>query len=679
MADPKFYEYKLFLEGVAIPFSSASITASVNAQASCSIEIPPVEAARNILPRTMVALFFYEDGKSHLIFEGEVVGKSFVKGAGARAVRFTCVGYEMYWQQAYRTFYDTERNVPTEQTEQMSNLLTISSVSRQQGMPVTSFLSSAFMREGQVDPPTLSKMGSISWGFNNLFLKTYALNNFHRLADKRIDLLRRVRIFDNQFSQEIMTHFLNIPENSTSSSYGPATTLYDIIMDLLKRVYYIYLPITSPAITRSGSSSKLIQSVMMPDMTWSAPPRCNVLFPEDYAEFSFGHNMLAEPTRTEVQSSFGWHDTTSTRYYEPAELSALFKLKREKSETGTNDAAFLLPDEFLKGVIYNYTTFNSRDTIHGPQASATQLTLAHHYEAIVHWIHSTARLVTRTINNLTGPFNPYLVCGLPGVLLDTDWGGFMGNIVGYTHSIHPQRGASTVVQMSHIRLPNSQIKPDYFGEGVSDYMWQQEDQTPVGLFNSDGAMDEKEITTWYDARYDPQNVGEQVYADLLGTDKYFSSIMEKGIVEPEKEGEDPQIEPYESISVAVSSLIDEYVSRANDPGERMRWMKSYRTRDIATEHQVMVEMLGATPKMTDEERERYDELTPAERDRLTFDLYEGGISADATLLVPMSKILDRVENGTDNTGPGGPFLLERQEWAKALRKQLEDNNHIHFR
>lgn len=119
---------KLFLEGVEVDCISVQVSGGINAPASAAIQIPYADAAHELLPRTLVHVFYYVNSSQdlrvveglgttvyagrnvtaspndmrswRLLFAGEVLGYSFQKEGGSRHISLSCQDFSSYWQQA---------------------------------------------------------------------------------------------------------------------------------------------------------------------------------------------------------------------------------------------------------------------------------------------------------------------------------------------------------------------------------------------------------------------------------------------------------------------------------------------------------------------------------------------------------------------------------------------------
>jgi len=110
---------RLFLEGIEVPVIGASVTVAANAPVTCSLQLIATDKILEILPRTLVHVFFYdfvggeaatdtnvqediENSAYKLLFMGEVQGIAFQKDVGSRMVILNCVDLSNYWDTTYQ-------------------------------------------------------------------------------------------------------------------------------------------------------------------------------------------------------------------------------------------------------------------------------------------------------------------------------------------------------------------------------------------------------------------------------------------------------------------------------------------------------------------------------------------------------------------------------------------------
>lgn len=130
LAQGKYLNLLLYLEGVQVPVISARIVQKTGGIATADINIIPTMSGLNILPRTNVLLFYYEpraqkwDNKKRayvledenmrycVLFFGEVIGHSYSKTDGSRFLTLSCVDHTTYWDVAYAYHFNANSNDP---------------------------------------------------------------------------------------------------------------------------------------------------------------------------------------------------------------------------------------------------------------------------------------------------------------------------------------------------------------------------------------------------------------------------------------------------------------------------------------------------------------------------------------------------------------------------------------
>jgi hypothetical protein len=132
----KRLKLRLFLEGVEVPVVSANVQAAPNSPIVASIQIPPLAEGTRFLPRTLVHLFFLDEyelrsptfaerrsegrrdptaaqqvleeeaeaqlSQYKLLFGGEMIGFTWNKTSGQRALILQCQDWSNYWDYAYQ-------------------------------------------------------------------------------------------------------------------------------------------------------------------------------------------------------------------------------------------------------------------------------------------------------------------------------------------------------------------------------------------------------------------------------------------------------------------------------------------------------------------------------------------------------------------------------------------------
>lgn len=96
--------------------------------------------------------------------------------------------------------------------------------------------------------------------------------------------------------------------------------------------------------------ARLNQQIFRPDVWFTAPPRCNVLFPDQYFQLSYARNFLQEPTRLLLKTNdefFGEDELFDQFFFAPK----AFSLKAESNELNKLLQGDILKHELYTGIL----------------------------------------------------------------------------------------------------------------------------------------------------------------------------------------------------------------------------------------------------------------------------------------------------------------------------------------
>jgi len=236
--------------------------------------------------------------------------------------------------------------------------------------------------------------------------------------------------------------------------------------------------------TKGITPARLNQHIFRPDVWFSAPPRCNVLFPEHYHTLTYERSFLQEPTRLLLKTNdefFGEDELFDQFYFAPKG----FTLKtggRELQNILSND---ILDHELFTGILPVFekmgelNIFAARSgTVNG---KVPKIGLA---QRSTNFLYFKYRFAARQLS-LQGRFNPYVAVGFPGLIIDK-WvdedqlalrqqlisqnGGiatkdinkllgahFLANFTQVTHSVS-QNSGMTSLNCSYARQPSESVE-----------------------------------------------------------------------------------------------------------------------------------------------------------------------------------------------------------------------------
>lgn len=163
--------------------------------------------------------------------------------------------------------------------------------------------------------------------------------------------------------------------------------------------------------------SRLNQQIFRPDVWFSAPPRCNVIFPEQYMTLSYSRQFMSEPTRLMLKTNdefFGEDELFDHFYFAPKAIT----LKQQANTLQAILRGDIMSHELYTGILPVFekmgelNIFAARSgLVDGKQP---KIGLA---QRSTNFLYFKYRFAARQLQ-ITGRFNPYIVVGFPGLIVD---------------------------------------------------------------------------------------------------------------------------------------------------------------------------------------------------------------------------------------------------------------------
>jgi hypothetical protein len=271
---------RLFLEGIEVPVIGAQVQLNLNAPATASIQVIPVDSVMNLRPRTMVHLFYWDYNYDlpartdfdeaiptnrtdaldpdvqldnyRLLFGGEVVGLVMSKSPGGRQAILQCADWSTYWDTSYQTFisYSPNGNWWSDNSSMWSggnNMFNnfLSSHSSVMGK----FLRRQPQSEGLKDVKGL--MGgiiSLLEAMGGVDKHVSGINDYFTIAEIKNHLMQQITAdqTDNTsyrlFSGKSFAAWLN----QRTTSLGELVSFRDMLKLLFHWIYYEVVPVSCP-------------------------------------------------------------------------------------------------------------------------------------------------------------------------------------------------------------------------------------------------------------------------------------------------------------------------------------------------------------------------------------------------------------------------------------------------
>jgi len=246
---------KLFLEGIEIPVVSSVVTSGVNRPATAAIRVPPSDEVNELLPRTLLHLFYYDVGTWRLLFCGELQAVQYVKGSSARSAILQAVDFSTYMDSAKKYYYE---ELSWDYQKKQTAAFTDTRAEMYSG--IDSSPTASIMRLLQT-PPTLypglkGLMGGVVHliesigGFFQNGPKS-GVNDFFSAAQLRLKLIEQIGVSPEDLSSQKLLDSSEFRKwlKATVSRSGNMVSLRNIFDVLLKKTFHDYVSITAPCYT----------------------------------------------------------------------------------------------------------------------------------------------------------------------------------------------------------------------------------------------------------------------------------------------------------------------------------------------------------------------------------------------------------------------------------------------
>lgn len=237
------------------------------------------------------------------------------------------------------------------------------------------------------------------------------LNSLPQLATVK-QYFQSGRSILQQAAKQVVTYGSNLTINSSA-----ATSLTNFATQAKVQ----FQRVLSAQIAQSQQSqaipARLNQQIFRPDVWFSAPPRCNVLFPDNYTQIDYQRSFLAEPTRFLLKTNdefFGEDELFDQFYFAPKSPT----VKQNRAQLQSLLKNDLMDHELFTGILPVFEKMGELNIFAGQSGTqdgkVVKVGLAQRSTNFLYFKHRfSARQMSLRVR-----FNPYLACGFPGLILD---------------------------------------------------------------------------------------------------------------------------------------------------------------------------------------------------------------------------------------------------------------------
>jgi len=287
---------RLFLEGIEVPVIGAQVQMNLNAPATASIQVIPLDPLLELKARTMVHLFYWDfnedipdqpeegeegiDGpvattsdpnsrldKYKLLFSGEVVGLAFMKSPSGRQAVLQCADFSTYWDTTYQIFisWSPNGNWSGDKSSVWSGGNTLfHNLLSSHGSVLSSTLRKRPQTDGLKDVrglmggiiALLEKMGGVPEHISGV-------NDFFTIAELKNHLLQQIvaEENDNTAQRLFKAKTFSAWMNRRISSLGELVSFRDMLKLLFQYIYYETVPIPAAKFVPSVAKKEVHSQV----------------------------------------------------------------------------------------------------------------------------------------------------------------------------------------------------------------------------------------------------------------------------------------------------------------------------------------------------------------------------------------------------------------------------------
>lgn len=494
----------VYVNGLEIPTTDASVSYGVWQMPQASFSVPPHRALQRLgaEDRVEVVIFYLDDladpdkPEFKLVFEGEIMGWSWVNVPGGRQMRFNCIADISVFNKLYFHFMNTVDAVVGASTQAGFDANSLA----QAGV----FYPFSLFKKGLIGPdknppPDIDRpfeivynvvKGMLSNSIDPARRTIPAVNFFSRWARKRnfVNRFAALPLFEDTkdgsqkgvfpiFEAAQADFALKTMQQNLASTVGNAGNIFQVLQQTFGVVYHelAMIPtapcfrvriedgtILGPASTPPTSPERankeplrLINYFVKPQLLFGIAPTCNVVFPSMISSMQYQEDYESQPTRTYLNDQFitgmlpqNAQTTAALTVGWPLEVNAVLAQKTGQGDTATasdvvsnGKNVLVWPEEFFKGpTVANapvpswFTYLKNKDPANKQETAgeAQPYRLAKLFELYAQYEHVRGRYEKRG-GAVDLAFNPYIVPGFPCVVFDQRTSAF--DIAGYVMNV----------------------------------------------------------------------------------------------------------------------------------------------------------------------------------------------------------------------------------------------------
>lgn len=566
-SNSEYGEARLKIQGYEVPFMGARVNFGVNVPSTATIQIIPTKQAKAIRPGMKVFISYRDHYASMLtgyeifrqLFEGEVMGWSYQRTEGGRAINLSAIDYANFLINANQYYLNFE----TTQFLGSSQIAVFAGVRKVQGqlLGTKGKLSSFF---------TQNKDESFDQVIKRILLDVANVNVYFNRNMNELSLAARIvsastsemakAVFDSDFAVDFIKQQLN--------KSGGVQSLWKTVAMLLNIVHHEIISCPTPSVVPIRSYSKEQRAgvywsqrdiadistdlektmqkkhgtkswvpgnfIVKPNAWMLEPPQCNIMYANEVTGLSYAVNYQNKITRLQLIPNSpiikgknrlnilqAVYQPNSLREYIRGNYGSL--TTRVKAQN-LREFDFLTNEELERGIVAGFSTILPGATAFLTSHSAKNIAKRKasssgsgqvYTEDIQTFVSRLAEFefyrkrAAANSFSVQGVFKPHIIAGHPMIFVDdTDMEmDVMAFVSGGAHIINASGHMNTQLNLE-------------LGRELSDEVPNLDKQAIKGgipLLPS-----EPPLPAWFDTAYTHGKVGGQVYSKTLGCSGFLN-------------------------------------------------------------------------------------------------------------------------------------------------------------
>jgi hypothetical protein len=165
---------------------------------------------------------------------------------------------------------------------------------------------------------------------------------------------------------------------------------------------------------------RLQTQVFRPDCFFAAPPKCNVIFPEQYSQFNYSRNFLQEVTRLRLQTGMFAIPSSEKLLADYCYAPSMKEIQELAKKQGASGIRVLLPWEKYSGILPKFELVSEVRYIANKREKQIKKNVVgqaiNYSQRAANFNYLKYRFGARSMD-VSVKFNPFIVAGFPGLLI----------------------------------------------------------------------------------------------------------------------------------------------------------------------------------------------------------------------------------------------------------------------